>query len=141
MLKAGIHSAFSTNWKSWLEASKPNHRSSETRKVSSEVHSAVQRALRAPASLSPRTKRKMRTAPRVGRNVTTERIGKWLIVLAPDGEEIPGDDQHQADQHGEGVVVDVAGLQPRRAPRQRQRRRGEAVRPEPVDQGPVASLP
>ena len=38
-----------------------------------------------------------------------------LIGDPPPGEHEPGDEQRDADQHGEGVVIDVAGLQPHHA--------------------------
>ena len=46
--------AFSTNWKSALAASKRQTRISDTAKVTSVVHSAIQRELRCAASSSPR---------------------------------------------------------------------------------------
>ena len=56
-------------------------------------------------------------------------------------EEIPADDQHDADQHDEGVVVDIAGLQPPGTLRQVAGDRGDPVGSQPVDDGPVPALP
>jgi len=70
---------FSTNWKPGAAASKPGSSSSDTTKVTSVVHNATQRALRAATSSSPRTT-KMKRAPTSGRKVTTERIGQSDIV-------------------------------------------------------------
>ena len=53
---------------------------SEIANVMSVVHSATQRALRAPASSS--RKNAMNRAPASGRKVTTERIGQ-LVIRAP----------------------------------------------------------
>src|SRR3546814_5754707 len=73
MLKAGIQSARSTNWKSALARSKRNHRNSETAKVTSEAHSAMERAfLAAKASSSWRTKKRIHKAPASGRQVIVE---------------------------------------------------------------------
>jgi hypothetical protein len=48
------HEAFSTNWKSGCAGSKRRTRISDTTKVISVVHSAIQRELRWAASSSPR---------------------------------------------------------------------------------------
>jgi hypothetical protein len=48
------HADFSTNWKSVTPGSKRQTRISDTAKVTSVVHSAIQRALRCAASSSPR---------------------------------------------------------------------------------------
>src|SRR5438874_5765470 len=56
-------------------------------------------------------------------------------------QQVPGDQRDDADQHGEGVMVDVSGLQPARLTGQFAGRRGDAVRPEPVDDHAVAGLP
>ena len=48
------HGAFSTNWKSGCAGSKRQTRISDTAKVISVVHSAIQRALRCAASSLPR---------------------------------------------------------------------------------------
>src|SRR3546814_1042209 len=69
MLKAGIQSACSTNWKSALSRSKLNHRNSETTKVTNEAQSAMERAfLAARASSSWRTKNRIHSAPASGRS-------------------------------------------------------------------------
>src|SRR5580658_9100706 len=101
----------STNWNSGELESKRHTRSSETAKVMIVVHSAIQRALRAtePSSLRIRA---MSNAPSNGRNVVTERIGQLAISVPPAREHQQGDEGGDADQHGEGVVIHVAGLQP-----------------------------
>jgi hypothetical protein len=48
------HGVFSTNWKSGCAGSKRQTRISDTAKVISVVHSAIQRALPLAASSSPR---------------------------------------------------------------------------------------
>src|SRR5258706_8694766 len=108
MPKAGIHEACSTNWKSALDRSNLNHKTSESRKVMSVVHSARYRALRATASLSPRSSA-MRIDPATGRKVTRERIGQSLMIRSPRLPiEVPADQQDDTDQHGERIVIDVA---------------------------------
>ena len=72
---------FSTNWKSAEAGSKRQTRMSEIAKVMSVVHSATQRALRAPASSS--RSMAMNSAPTSGRKVTTERIGQLAISAPP----------------------------------------------------------
>src|SRR5512147_1529273 len=117
MLRAGIHSARSSNWKPGLERSKPNHSSSDSRNTAAEVHSATQRALRATCASSPRMPA-IKTAPTSGRNVMiVRRWGILLTTVSPaTAEHVPGYQEHHADQHREGVVVDVTGLQARRLP-------------------------
>src|SRR5262249_55479091 len=133
MPKAGIQSACSTNWNSADPRSKPNQRISDSRKVRSEVQSASQRALRATAAGSPRSSR-IRTLPTIGKKVTMERIGQLLMMRsASPPEEIPADDQHHADQHDEGVVVDIAGLQPPGPLGEDTGDRRDPVRAQPVD--------
>ena len=70
----------------------------------------------------------------------TERIGQLSISPAPREHE-PGDQRGDADQHGEGVVIEVAGLQPHHVAGDVEHARGDAVRPEAVDQPAVAALP
>src|SRR5450432_2821980 len=112
MLKAGSHSACSTNWNSGVAASKPAQMKSDSAQVTSDVHSAIQRALRATTSGAPRRTR-MNAAPRSGRNVVSDRIGKELMPPSPtDPQQVPAHHDDDADQDGEGVVVEIAGLQP-----------------------------
>jgi len=54
--------------------------------------------------------------------------------------QIPGDQGDDTDQHGEGVVVDIAGLQPAGFPRQFARRGGNAVGPEAIDDRRIAGF-
>src|SRR5262245_38909656 len=112
---------------------------SEIAKVISVVQSAIQRALRFSASPSPRIIM-MSSAPTSGRKIVTERIGQ-LISTCPSTEHEPGDERRYADQHGEGVVVEIAGLQPHHAACHVEHPGGDAVRPEAVDQPAVAVLP
>ena len=70
----------------------------------------------------------------------TERIGQLVIRAAPREHE-PGDERRDTDQHHEGVVVDVAGLQADDVARDVEDARRDAVRPEAVDDEAVAALP
>src|ERR1044072_716087 len=108
MLSAGTQSIFSSNWKPALVGSKRTHRSSEIRKVTPEVTSAILRQLRPTASVGPLTIRQ-KNAPTRGRKVTRERMGQLVITL-PQEHEV-GDERGHADQHREGVVVEVTGLE------------------------------
>ena len=58
----------------------------------------------------------------------------------PDSHE-PGGQRHHAQQHRQGIVIDIAGLQPDRAARRIQHPGGDAVGPQPVDHRAVAALP
>src|SRR5215510_9640284 len=112
---------------------------SEIANVISVVQSAIQRALRFSASPSPRIIM-MSSAPTSGRKMVTDRIGQ-LMSTCPSAEHEPGDERRHTDQHGEGVVVEIAGLQPHHAARHVEHARGDTVRPEAVDQPAVAVLP
>src|SRR6185503_19313052 len=139
MLSAGTHAAFSSNWKPALVGSKWTHSSSETTKVTSEVISAALRQLRSTASFGPLTTRQ-NSAPTRGRKVTTERIGQLTIALSHEQHEV-ADEGGDADQHDEGVVVQVAALEAAQHAGDILRARGDAVGPKPVDGGAVALLP
>ena len=56
-------------------------------------------------------------------------------------EHEPGDEGGGADQHGEGVVIEIAGLQPHDVARDVEHAGGDAVGAEAVDQPAVAALP
>src|SRR6516162_6642817 len=85
---------------------------------------------------------RIRTVPTIGRKVMRERTGQLLMMRsASPPEEIPADDQHHADKHDEGVVIDIAGLQPPRPLRQIARDCGYAVGPQAIDDRAVAPLP
>src|SRR3954470_23192726 len=99
----------STNWNSGEEPSKRASIINETANVTMVVHSAAQRALRFPASLSPGSIM-MNSAPTSGRNVVIERIGQLVISVASRRKHEPGHESRNADQHGESVVVEIAGL-------------------------------
>src|SRR3984893_7967027 len=130
---------FSTNWKSVWEGSKRHTSISETAKVTSVVHSAIQRELRRAASSSPRLIQTT-IAPNSGRKVTTDRMGQVTISLASHEHE-PGDQAGDADQHRKGVVVEVAGLDLDDVAGDVEHPRRHAVGTEAVDNGAVALLP
>src|SRR6478735_6570958 len=109
MLSAGTQASFSSNWNPALVGSKLTHSSSEITKVTSEVIRAALRQLRSTASFGPWTTRQ-NTAPTKGRNVMTERIGQLTIALSHEQHEV-ADEGGDADQHDEGVVVQVAALE------------------------------
>src|SRR3569623_1030803 len=135
-------SCFSTNWNSAEAVSKCLINRIETAKVTIVVHSAIQREVpRAMAEL-PRAISAMRIAPSSGRKVTTERIGQ-VICRNPSvhREHEPGDDRRRADQHGEGVVIEVAALEAHDVARDVEDARGDAGGAEAVDQPAVAALP
>src|SRR5436305_15088903 len=99
----------------------------------SEVDSAMFRALRATTASSPREVM-MNPTPTRGRNVTSDRSGQWLMARPRSPRhQIPGDQGDDTDQHREGVVVDIAGLQPAGFPRQLARRGRHAGGPEAID--------
>src|SRR5262245_30062756 len=112
---------------------------SEIAKVISVVQSAIQRALRFSASPSLRIPM-MNSAPTSGRKVVTERMGQ-LISTCPSAEHEPGDECGNAYQHGKGIMVEIAGLQPHHAAGHVEHARGDAVRPKAVDQPAVAVFP
>ena len=75
------------------------------------VHSAVQRALEATVASSPRTDM-MTRQPTSGSQVSSDSRGKpaaFMALTAEDQED--ADQQHQADQHDEGIDRERAGLQ------------------------------
>src|SRR5689334_4874332 len=139
MLSAGIQATFSSNWKPALVGSKWTHSSSDTRKVTSEVISAALRQLRSTASLGPCTTMQ-NSAPTKGRKVMTERIGQLAIVLSHEQHEV-ADERGDADQHHEGVVVQVAALEAAQHARNVVGPRRDAVGSQPVDRRAVALLP
>src|SRR5437868_14277225 len=99
------------------------------------------RALRATIASSPREVM-MNPTPTRGRNVTSDRSGQWLMARrrSPEHQE-PGDQGDDTEQHGEGVMVDIAGLQAAGFPRQFARRGGNAGGPEAIDDRRIAGLP
>src|SRR5579862_4273758 len=131
MLNCGSHATCSTNWNSAELGSNSAQMTSARTRSMSEVQSAIQRALRATSSASPRRIR-MAATPTSGRKVTRERSGQ-LCIASPDLEqEIPGEERHHADQHREGIMVEVARLEPAHQDRKPPRRLGETIRAEPV---------
>src|SRR5947207_15179641 len=131
MFSAGTQASFSSNWNPALVESKCTHSSSETRKVTSEVISAALRQLRSTASLGPLTTRQ-NSAPTSGRKVTTERIGQLTIILPHEQHEV-GQQRRQADQHHEGIVVQVAALEATEHAGKVLSARRDAVRTQPVE--------
>src|SRR5690625_887075 len=86
----------------------------------------------------------MKKTPTSGRKVTRESNGQVLIAGPPSPrrpEHVPGDQQDKADHHCEGIVVEIAALQPDRAMRQAARCACDAVRAQAVDQRPVTQFP
>src|ERR1700683_4789448 len=139
MWKPGSHSACSTNWKLPLAGSNRIQIAIERARTMSDVQSAIHRAFRATNSSSPR-KIIISATPTSGRKVTSVRRGQCdMLILAP--EQIPGDEHHHADQHGEGIVIDETGLQSAGPHREIDRRGGKAVWSKPVDHRAVALLP
>src|SRR5215831_53618 len=100
------HAFFSTNWNSAEAGSKRAASMSAITRLTRVTHQATQRALRFEAASSPGSTM-MNRAPTSGRKVTTERMGQLNMSVAPAREHEPGDEQRRADQHGEGVVVEV----------------------------------
>src|ERR1700756_1920990 len=133
------HDVFSTNWKSVCAGSKRDTRISEIPKVTSVVHSAIQRELRLAASSSPRLIQTT-SAPNSGRKVTTDRMGQVTISLASHEHE-PGDQAGDADQHREGVVIEVAGLDLDDVAGDVEHPRRHAIGAEAVDDGAIALFP
>src|SRR5215475_2210255 len=103
------HGFLSTNWNSGEPGSKRHTRISEITKVSSVVHIATQRALRAIEASSPRITM-MKSAPTSGRNIVTERIGQLAISATPHAQGEPGHEHRDADQHQKRIVIQIAGL-------------------------------
>src|SRR5919109_3138281 len=141
MLKPTNQSARSTIWNSWLAGSKLLQIRSDRRNVIADVHSATARAFCATTSGSPRISR-MKAAPASGRKITRESSGQSLMrQSSPDHEHVPGDKERNPDQHGKGVVIEVAGLEANRAPRDVDRDGGEAVGAVAIDHAQIAALP
>src|ERR1700761_8885913 len=133
------HDVFSTNWKSVCDGSKRHTRISDRPKVTSVVHSAIQRELRRAASSSPRLIQTS-SAPNTGRKVTTDRIGQVTISLASREHE-PSDETGNADQHREGVVIEIAGLDLDDVAGDVEHPRRHAIGTEAVDDHAVALFP
>src|ERR1700722_4700445 len=140
MLKPGSQRASSTSWKSPRVGSK----SAQTQKASPRSarvkKSAIQRAFRATSASVPRSTIIQSTAAS-GRKMTRLRIA--FVIASPDQRQqvIPRHQHDDADQHGEGVVVEIPRLQPAHDHRDVQRGDRDSVRSESVDDGTVALLP
>src|SRR5579875_3928615 len=142
MWNCGSHSACSTNWKSEVEGSKRTQMTSDKARSTSDVQSAIQRALRATSASAPR-RIMMQSTPKVGRKVTRLSSGQLSIALtsADLEQEIPRHQHDDADQHREGIVIEVTGLEAARADGKAPRCRRKAVRAEAVDGRAIAFLP
>ena len=132
------HGRFSRNWKSADDGSKRQTRISEIAKVISVVHSATQRALRDAGFVVAQERDEHRAGDRQEGDDGKDRPARHQC--SPREHE-PGDERGDADQHGEGVVVEIAGLQPDDIARHVEHARGDAVGPEAVDDEAVAALP
>src|SRR5579859_343669 len=89
---------------------------------------------------SPRMDR-TNSAPKRGRNVTMERSGQLLVISSAHLDDVPGYESRHADQHGEGVVVEIAALQRADLAGDALGGGGDAIRTDAVDQGAVTALP
>src|SRR5207248_928951 len=104
----------STNWNADVVRSNRLNSGSVTRKLATEPTSATQRTVRAWSS-RPRASS---TAPKkIGVQMARLRSPIVVLLLAQPGpDRRPGDEvRHQTDdsqQHGERIVIDVAGLNP-----------------------------
>src|SRR5689334_3870582 len=134
------HAAVSTNWKPGSEGLNSIQMNSETTKVTSVVHREIQKMLRRAASSSPLIRRTS-SAPSVGRKVTTERMGQVIMGPPSQCEQHVRDQRRDADQHGKGIVVEVARLQLHHAVGHIHHAGGDAIRAEAVDEPAVALLP
>src|SRR3954468_19022609 len=119
MLKRAIQSACSTNCIAEVAVSKWLYSGSVTSKLAMAPISAIQRTMRAWSS-RPRASR---MAPNtIGIQMARLKSPIFIVVVLvlslpePLGDHRPADEvrheRHHAQQHGEGVVVDVAGLDP-----------------------------
>src|SRR5262245_25444589 len=141
MIVPPSHGFFSTNWNSAEPASKRDARMRVIARVTTVTHQAIQRALRFTAGSSPPGSTMMISAPTSGRKVMTDSIGQLAMSVASAREHEPGDEQGRADHHREGVVIEIAGLQPHRVAGDIDDARRDAVRPEAVDQPAIAAAP
>src|SRR5258708_5930328 len=132
------------NWNSAVVGSNHAQMNSDRTKVTSDVHSAIQRAFCAISAGSRRGSMKMRATPTSGRNVVRVRIGKLLVMAGPSPDRLEEEPRHHddgADQDSEGVVVDVTALQAPGAHGEIDRPRRDAVGTDAVDDGTVALFP
>src|SRR5438132_581224 len=146
MLKRAIHGRSSTNCIAAVR-SKSVHRGMATAKPSTAPASAVQRAVAGSRSL-PMTSTAMPKA--IGTQMARERSGSpWSIVVVVGVAllELPQEDPEEAQEgeyaedHREGVVVDVAGLQAPRDAGEPDHQARRAVHHDAVDEGAVAPGP
>src|SRR5438105_2996112 len=96
--------------------------------------------LRRALSSSPRMTT-MSSAPMSGRKVTRERIGQPVMSILLRRKHDVSDQCGDADQHGEGVMVEVARLQPHDPVGDVDHPGRNAVRAEAVDQPAVSLFP
>src|SRR5262245_50825237 len=134
------HGAFSTSWNPACAGSKLRQTATDNRKVSSDVQSAIARLLRATISSSPR-RMTISTTPTRGTKVTSVSSGQSAMASPERPIEVPADQRRDADQHDEGIVVDVAGLQPHHALGRIERGVGHAVRAKAIDDADITAAP
>src|SRR6478609_2965141 len=82
----------------------------------------------------------MKAAPTSGRTSRPVRIPKPNII-SPASQQIPGHQARDADQHGEGIVIDKTGLEPDDAVGDIDHPSRDAIGAETVDDEAVALLP
>src|SRR3569623_1535746 len=110
-------------------------------KVASVVAMAIQRAPSlARSALFPLSSlsRTMHATPSIGVKVVRERMPGIRSAPPVDGD---AEDDRHAEQHHEGVVIDIAGLDAPHALAGQIGDEGDAVRPQAVDQLLVPALP
>ena len=129
---------FSTNWKSGSAGSKCDQRSSDSSEGDAAWSTApIQRALRARPVAARRAISRMNSRADQ-RQEGDEGEDRPEVISARSREHEPGHERRDADQHGEGIVIEIAGLQPHRAAGDVEHPRRHAVRPQAVDQPAVA---
>src|SRR6185437_12790036 len=136
---SGSQGTDSTNWKPGFDGSKSNHRISERPNTMRLVQSAVQRALAATVSASPRT-HMMTMQPTSGSQVSSESSGKPAAFIASPHQQEDGDQHDHPDQHHEGVGCQRSVLDAHDLARPVGRDLREAVR-HAIDDRLVAGVP
>src|SRR4051794_4365566 len=141
-----IQGTFSTNCMAAVEVSNWPYSGSVTRKLTSAPIRATQRTVRAWSSRPSAS----RMAPNtIGVQMASERSPTFILVLPsllqPVADHGPADEvrheHHHAQQHREGVVIDVAGLHPADHAGEPAHRARAAVDEHAFDDALVAALP
>src|SRR5262245_51843079 len=136
------HVVCSTNWNSAVEPSKSAHSTRERTSTINVVTNATSRA-KSSARSHPGAEQNEKRAYG-GQEGDDREDGPGHRSRSLTGWTVEKEPRHQpayAKQHDEGVVIDVARLQPDRAPRRVEHARGNPIRPEPVDDADIALLP